>query len=316
MRVGITGGSGFIGHYVTAALLARGDEVMWLDHQGTVPLARHGTHTFLGDVRDATAVTEFAAHVDGIIHLAAVLGTQETIGNPRPAAETNVGGSLNIFEAVAQYDLPAVYIAVGNHMMRTQGAGAYVISKTCAEDFVKMFNQHRGTRIATVRAMNAYGPGQSASKPYGWSPVRKILPAFICRALSGQPIEIYGDGKQVSDMVYVGDVARALVGALDAAAENRPMPTIEVGPADHKTVNDVALAVAKACAPYSESGIVDIVHVPMRPGETPGARVVADTSTLAHVGMSDDDLLPLPIGIARTVEWFVANEGVTWRKVA
>jgi UDP-glucose 4-epimerase len=82
----------------------------------------------LGDIRDATAMVELAAHCDGIIHLAAVLGTQETIFNPRPAAETNLVGGLNFLEAVSQYDLPGVYIAIGNHWMNN----SYSISKTAS----------------------------------------------------------------------------------------------------------------------------------------------------------------------------------------
>lgn len=309
MKVGITGGGGFIARYITDALLERGDEVLWLDHQGTLS-TKDAVHTFLGDVRDATAVTEFAAHVDAVIHLAAVLGTQETVANPRPAAETNVLGSLNVFEAVTQYHLPCVYFAVGNHAMRDKGGGAYVITKSCAEDFAGMYNAHRGASIAVVRPMNAYGPRQSASKPFGWSPVRKILPAFICRALSGLPIETYGDGNQVSDMVYVEDVARVAVAALERAPLDT---TIEVGPAVSATVNDVALAVIDECRKYTGES-VGIVRLPMRPGEVAGATVSADTTTLAKVGMDAADFVGLTDGIARTVAWFVANEGVTWRK--
>ena len=113
-KVGVTGGNGFIGQYVVRELQSRGYEPVVFDHhdrrEGNVEL-------FVGDVRDDVAMTEFAAHVDGIIHLAAVLGTQETIENPRPAALSNLEGGLNFLEACAQYDIPGVYIAVGNWWM-------------------------------------------------------------------------------------------------------------------------------------------------------------------------------------------------------
>ena len=83
-RVGVTGGGGFIGSYVVEELIRKGYEPVIFDHttNRTYP---GDCELFLGDVRDNVAMTEFAAHVDGIIHLAAVLGTQETIQNPRPA---------------------------------------------------------------------------------------------------------------------------------------------------------------------------------------------------------------------------------------
>src|SRR5687767_1046648 len=207
MKIGVTGGNGFIGRYVCEEIEARGHEALVFDHHAH---GRRGPHAvaerevMLGDIRDATAMTELAAHCDAIIHLAAVLGTQETITNPRPAAETNLIGGLNFLEAVAQYDLPGVYICVGNHWMDN----SYSISKTAVERFVRMFNAHRGTRVNNVRVVNAYGPRQQAAPPFASGKVRKITPAVVCRALSGMPVELYGGGTQVSDMVWVADVAR------------------------------------------------------------------------------------------------------------
>jgi len=86
----------------------------------------------------------------------------------------------------------------------------YSITKSTVERFVAMYNAERGTKVNVVRAMNAYGPRQVPAAPYGPSKVRKIAPSFICRALKGDPLEMYGTGSQVSDMVYVTDVAEAL----------------------------------------------------------------------------------------------------------
>lgn len=292
MKVLVTGGAGFIGRYTVEALIESGHDPLVFDHH-----RRPGDHeVFLGDVRDDVAVTEAMAHVDGWIHLAAVLGTQETIANPRPAAQSNLLGGLNVLEAAAQYDLPGVYIGVGNHWMNN----TYSITKTMIERFVSMYNKDRGTRVNIVRAMNAYGPRQAAAPPYGPGKVRKITPAFVCRALSGHPVEVYGDGQQVSDMVYVSDVAAALVRALDKAAEGEVFDrVVEVGPAQHCTVLEVAQRVIALADSQSE-----IVHLPMRPGEIPNASVTADVDTLALVGMSPDVLIPLDEGLARTIADF------------
>lgn len=295
MRVLVTGGMGFIGRYVVEELQARGHVPVIFDHHRRNDRPE-GVEVFLGDVRDDVAVTEAMAHAEGWIHLAAVLGTQETIRNPRPAALSNLMGGLNVLEAAAQYGLPGAYIGVGNHWMNNP----YSITKTMIERFVSMFNADRGTRVNVVRAMNAYGPRQLAAAPYGHAKVRKIAPAFICRALAGHPVEVYGDGQQVSDMVYVGDVARALVRALEAADAGMVFgQAIEVGPADHTTVQEVAELIIELCGSQSE-----IVNLPMRPGEIPNARVSANVSTMGLIGMSPDDLMPIEEGMRRTVEYF------------
>ncbi|MGW0581137.1 NAD-dependent epimerase/dehydratase family protein [Streptomyces sp. NPDC002920] len=309
MKVLVTGSAGFIGTWIRRELLARGHTVLAMDHQDRRQGLAPGEEFFLGDVRDATAVTEAAAHVDGIIHLAAVLGTQETINNPRPSAETNVLGSLNVFEAGAQYGLPVAYAGVGNHAMRLIGTGCYTITKSAAEDLTRMYNLYRdGGRITTVRPVNAYGPGQSIAAPYGTSRVRKIAPAFICRALTGADIEVYGDGTQVSDCVYVGDVARAFVTALEHTAEYGPTEKpVEVGPLTSVTVNDIARLVAEYAAEVTGREPVGIKHLPMRPGEVPNAVVSSDTSTLAQIGMTAADFVPLDEGIRRTVDYYATE---------
>jgi nucleoside-diphosphate-sugar epimerase len=547
MKVLITGGSGFIASWCRRELLARGHSVLVMDHQDRRQHLADGEEFFLGDVRDATAVTEAAAHVDGIIHLAAVLGTQETISNPRPSAETNILGSLNVFEAAVQYNLPAVYAGVGNAWMRDHGTGSYTISKTAAEDFVRMFNAYRSGRITIVRPVNAYGPGQSIAAPYGcvdpstpvlcadlvWRPisslregdeivgideyapakkqrklrrstvtgswatrkhavrlhfddgrsvtcsldhpwlasspsgqirqwiearklrtgdrvvwatdqtwdagdsrshgyvsglldgeghvgghgpvftqnpgpvldeylyllkefgfepqtrtkengrivvdtsvsgltsrlrllgefrpvrllarasqlwedkapnggratitaieelgetdlwdvettshtyiangfashnsskVRKIMPALTCRALTGADIEVYGDGTQISDCVYVGDVARTFVTAFEHTAAHGPTEKpVEVGPLTSVTVNDIARLVAEEAARVTGREPVGLKHLPMRPGEVPNAVVSSDTSTLQQIGMTAADFVPLDEGIHHTVRYY------------
>lgn len=305
MRVGVTGGNGFIGTYVCEALVARGHEPVVFDHLGRPSL---DWPVMIGDIRDETAMFELAAHCDGIIHLAAVLGTQETIRNPRTAAETNLLGGLNFLEAVSQYDLPGVYICVGNHWMEN----TYSISKTAVERFVRMYNADRGTRVNNVRVVNAYGPRQVAAAPFGPGKVRKVTPAVVCRALAGWPVELYDGGVQISDMVWVGDAARALVAALEAAAAGDVLDApVEVGPAESRSIRSVAELIIELCVQRGYDP-VPIVDLPMRPGEQPNAVVRADPRTLERVGISPDELVPLDQGMAATVDWFIEARGSAW----
>lgn len=294
MRVLVTGGTGFIGQHVVGLLNVHNHLPVLFDretnYEGEIG------YRSLGDVRDAVAVNEAMSRCDAFIHLAAVLGTQETISNPAPAVETNLIGSVNVLQAAAEHKVPGSYIAVGNHWMNNP----YSITKSTVERFVDMYNRFRGTKINIVRAMNAYGPGQEPVPPWGHSRVRKITPSFMCRAWMNEDIEIYGDGEQVSDMVYVGDVAYALVRAMEVAANGTVIQNpIEVGPSESNTVNEVAQLIKEVTHSASK-----IVHLPMRPGEDPNAIVKADNTSLLSIGMRPNELTTLRSGMAVTARYF------------
>jgi len=302
----VTGGSGFIGSHTVERLLRDGHEVISFSRSVKPAPRKQGLRSFLGDIRDETAVFEAMAHCDGFIHLAGILGTQETIQNPRPSVDTNVRGGLNVLEAAARYKVPGVNIAVGNHWEQNP----YSISKSTVERFAKMYNQYRGTNVAVVRALNAYGPGQSVAAPYGPSQVRKIMPSFVMRALRGDPIEIYGNGSQVMDMIYVSDVADILVDALyytKAGGESgsdfyEPATGLEAGTGVTTTVSQIARSVCEEVGVDSGRAIL---HVPMRDGEKPNSTVLGDPSTLWPVyGDYPKGFISLKDGVKRTVEFY------------
>jgi UDP-glucose 4-epimerase len=268
MKVLVTGAHGFIGGYTIDELAARGHHPIRFDRQESGDL-KAGSF-FLGDIRDTDAVTEAMAHAEGFIHLAGVLGTQETITNPLPATTTNLLGGLNVLQAAAQYDVPGVNIAVGNHWMQN----TYSITKSAIERFVEMYRVERHQALATVRAFNAYGPGQSIAAPFGPSKVRKIMPAFICRALTGTMMTF-----------------------------EEP---IEAGTGRATTVDMIARLVADTVAESTGEEPVDIEHLPMRPGE-PTQSVV-----LAQNPYRPLDLIDLEDGVAETVDWFEAEWLPTW----
>lgn len=295
MKILVTGAQGFIGQYTVEELIKRGHTPIVFDTRD-LGVRPRGSEFVVGDIRDDVAVTEAFAHSDAFIHLAGVLGTQETIKNPRPAAETNILGGLNILCAAAQYDVPGVNIAVGNHWMNN----TYSISKSTIERFVKMFNKESGTRINVVRPTNCFGPRQTSFPPYGSSKVKKITPAFINAAIRDLPIGIYGDGEQISDMIYVEDVAKVLSTAMEHAVENKIYDTpFEVGYGDPITVNQVARTVIRLADSNST-----LAHSPMRPGEEVRGVVLADPSTLAPLGISKEDFVSLDEGLLRTIEYY------------
>lgn len=308
MKVLVTGASGFIGSHVIEALRGRDITVIafdrhqkrWWQEQG-----REGVEAFLGDTRDATSIMEAVAISDGVIHLAGVLGTSETIDNPMPSIETNVMGGLNVFQAVRHYKRRAVYITVGNYWFQN----SYSITKTTAEQLAWMFNKEHGTEIAVVRALNAYGPRQKEG------PVRKIMPNFILPALRGEPITVYGDGEQVMDMIHARDVADILVRALLVDhGRYRPDPVrnadnpfkFEAGTGVVTTVNEIAQVVIDTV------GQGEVQHVPMRGGEPERTVVVGEPDTLRPLYDGQrPSLISLVDGVAETVAWYRERE---WRE--
>lgn len=295
-KILVTGSSGFIGRYVIDNLLDRGYKVIAFDRSKEADYPE-GVDIFLGDVRDEVAVTEAVAKSGGVIHLAGVLGTAETVDNPTPAIDTNIVGSLNVFQAVRQYKKKCAYISVGNYWMNN----SYSITKDTASRLAWMFNREHGTKIAVVRGLNAYGAGQKDR------PVRKIMPNFVIPALKNEEITVYGDGSQVMDMIYVSDLADVMVRALveehdnyiyNPTMENQP-PTFEAGSGRKTTVKEIAEMVISIL----ESG--KIKHEPMRAGEPEGSVVTGDPKTLKPLyGGSTPDLIPLEHGIKLTAKYY------------
>ena len=298
MKVMVTGGTGFIGSYTVDNLLANGHAVILFDRRKDRMLSKIGTEHFLGDVRDFVAVNEAVSFCDAVVHCAAVLGTAETINEPRPAVETNIYGSLNVFQACRNYGKKCCYITVGNYWMNN----TYSITKTTAENVAWMFNKEHGTEISIVRALDAYGPGQKDK------PVRNIMPNFVIPALLDQEITVYGDGSQIMDMIYVADVADVLVRTL--TVPHNQYTYVPLRGVDNTTKFDAGTGRSTSVQEIAQM-VIDCVgkgrvnNVPMRPGEPEKSVVLGDPETLRPLYGGDlPDLLPLEAGIEKTVAYY------------
>jgi len=279
-KILVTGCYGFLAGHLIQVLKEKKYEV--------VGLARHIPHNhvpypdyvYLGDMRDKELVEKAVSSSDGVIHIAGILGTQETVNNPYPSVEVNVMGALNVLEACRIWKIPVVQIAVGNHWEQN----SYSITKTCAERFAIMYAREHGVRVNIVRALNAYGERQKAK------PVRKIIASFITRALNNEPIQIYGDGEQLMDMVHVRDVASVLLKVLEN--ETTYGNVYEAGTGTALTVNEIAQTIINACGSTSA-----LEHLPMRPGESVHAVVKAE-NPYPH------NYIPFKEGIQKTIRWY------------
>ena len=255
-KVMVTGSAGFIGHAVEQELMSRDMIMVSFD----APL----------DITRAVDVYNSVKSVDAVINLAGMLGTSEMFDYEARAAEVNIVGALHVMDACHQRGIPMVQIAAGHEGQ----PNPYAITKKCITDLALARGYWRKQKISVVRAYHAYGPGQKMCQPHGKGKVRKIVPSFVARALTGMDVEINGDGKQEVDLVYVDDVAKALV---DAIHEGYGL-VAEAGTGVATTVLDAAKTIIDRCGSTSK-----IVHIPMRDGEIGGTRVVASKPVCPHV---------------------------------
>jgi len=291
MRVLCTGGAGFIGSALVDRLLKHGHSVTIFDRHQRQGTQNQNVSFYLGDIRDQNAVEDAISQHDGVFNLAALLGTSETVNSPRESIDTNIQGAINVFEGCRIHKKPCVQIATASFKWNN----TYAITKHCSERFAFMYSKEFGVKITVVQAANVYGPYQKAR------PVRKAVPSFISRALRGDPIEIFFDGKQILDLIYIEDVAEILVRAMtiDHGLHNF---LFEAGTGESVTAIQLAELIKKVSGSKSE-----IRYLPGRAGEPPRSLTKADPSTLAPLNWKQSDFTPLEEGIRKTVEWYRKN---------
>jgi UDP-glucose 4-epimerase len=234
MRIGVTGSSGFIGSKVIHELHARGHGAVEIDHH-------QGIDILSPDLHDALEPC------DGVIHLAGVLGTSELFDNAEMAIDVNVKGTLRVLQACE--DLHIGYVGI---TMPRVWDNVYQATKQCSRNLASAWHRHFDVPVSHVRAFNVFGPGQKVGMPY------KIIPTFSAKAYLNKPISIWGDGTQHVDLVYVSDVARMLVQALQFGDDE----VFDAGTGQSMTVNEVAYRVLSIT--HSEAGVE---YLPMRKGE-------------------------------------------------
>lgn len=287
MKILILGGNGFIGTHLIENLLAKGHQVTSFDR-----VANHQIHNgftqIQGNIMDIEPMEKAVSQHDGAINLVGRLGSTETVTSPFESVETNIKGALHFYEAVKKFNKPAVQITMGAYSW----PNTYSITKYAAERFALMYNLYHGTKIAIVRSMNVYGPGQ---KP---APVRKVVPNFILPAIKHEPILIYGDGEQLIDMLSAQDNAEILARAL-LEDHNSYETVIEAGTGNPITVNQLADLIVQLSNSKSKKQ-----YLPMRPGEPFRSITRANAQTLEPLGHTPKDFIPLEQGLQKTIKWY------------
>jgi len=280
-RILVTGGHGFIASYVMEQLQGKGYQVVTNVRSIQPDVLPINIETYQCDIRDSSGMLGIIQHVDGVIHLAGMLGTTENMDSLQELVDVNVKGGINIIKHCANHGVPLVLIGVGNYWMDNP----YSITKTDVERFGRMVVKNdikeggKKVWVNTVRAMNAIGPRQ---KGYA---IKKIMPTFINAALSGEALKVYGGKDKCSfmDLVYAGDVAKALIDVLERTMRREVRgETFTVGSGIAPSVYEIAKQIIELSG--SESTIEE---VPMRPGEDEGSTVVAENPYPVPGGYAD-----------------------------
>lgn len=223
MRALVTGGAGFIGSNICAALVRDGDDVRVVDnfssgYRQNLALLE-GVEVIEGDIRDAALLVRAAEGCEVIFHLAASVGNKRSIDDPVTDAEINTMGTVQVLEAARASRARKVVVSSSagiygelkvlpiseDHPL--QPLTPYAASKLFSERQALAYANVYGLEAVCLRYFNVYGRNQRFDA-YG-----NVIPIFVFNALAGRPIRIFGDGSQTRDFVNVADVVRANLAA-------------------------------------------------------------------------------------------------------
>ena len=228
----VTGGGGFIGSHLVEALLERGNSVVVLDNLATGRRANlgavaHNPHLRFvqGSVLDELMVDELVHECDTVVHLAAAVGVRLIVEQPLRSFTTNIRGSETVIEAAHRYrrrivlaSTSEIYgknsdVPLTEEADRVLGSPAiarwaYSTAKAVDEILAYAYHRERGLPTTVVRLFNTVGPRQSPG--YGM-----VMPRLVRQAVAGEPLTVFGTGRQTRCFCHVTDIVDALLRLLD-----------------------------------------------------------------------------------------------------
>ena len=326
----VTGGAGFIGGNFVLRAVASGVKVVNLDaltYAGNLDtlasVQDNPLHVFVeGDIGDRALVARLLAEhrPDAVVNFAAESHVDRSIDGPAAFIQTNVVGTLGLLESVRDHwkelegearerfrflhvSTDEVYGSLGDTGKFTESTpyapnSPYSASKAASDHLVRAFHHTYGLPVLTTNCSNNYGPYHFPEK---------LIPLIIARALAGEPLPVYGDGKNVRDWLFVGDHCQAIrtvlekgrIGETYNVGGNAEMQNIEV-------VHAIcALLDERAPRADGRPRSSQITFVADRPGHD--RRYAIDASKLRdELGWEPE--YTFEQGIAETVDWYLANQ--------
>lgn len=272
-KVLITGGAGFIGSHTSDLLLEQGISIRILDnlssgHRRNLP-ARHPLLEFIeGDITDAAAVRDAMDGVSHCLHLAAQVSVAASLEDPAFSAEQNILGYINVLDAARKAGIERLVYASSaavygdppelpvHEDAAVKQLSPYGLEKQINEYYADLYHRLYNVSSLGMRYFNVFGPRQDPKSPYAG-----VISIFVERMAAGQPVTVLGDGNQTRDFIYVRDVARANLAALQGSFQG----ACNVATGQSRSLLDLidalsALTGSKARINYSKARTGDIVH--------------------------------------------------------
>jgi nucleoside-diphosphate-sugar epimerase/UDP-N-acetylglucosamine:LPS N-acetylglucosamine transferase len=297
MRVLVTGGSGFIGSHVVDRLRARGHEPVIYDLRPS-PWHRDPAHpvdTVLGSITDREALERALHSCDAVAHLAAVADVNDVHAEPEDAERVNARGTVTVLEAARRAGVKRIVYAstiwvysdcepeaVDEDTLLPAPSHLYTSTKLAGELYCKAYQELYGIDYTILRFGIPYGPRAREAA---------VVPAFVNKALKGEPLTLAGDGSQSRRFVYVEDLADGVALGLSDVAVNR---VYNLASDETVTIKQIAETIKELM------GDVEIVHTPARPGDF-GGKIVSSARAKAELEWSAATLFSE--GVSRYIEW-------------
>lgn len=303
--VAVIGAGGFLGINLARAMATRVSDLRCFGRRLAFPEALTNQRWISGDTAD-DAVEEALAGCHTVIHLAST-STPTTADNDIVAdAQANVVASLRFFDrCVAAGVRRLVFVSSGGTVYGipavvptpesapTLPITAYGVAKLALEKYLEVYRRQRGLDYRVLRVANLYGPFQTAEKRQG------VVAAFLERAMCGQPLEIWGDGRIVRDYVYVADTVAAVIAAMRHEGEQR---VFNIGSGGGLSVLDVAAAV--------EALLGTAVEKRFHEGRPVDVPISILDSGLAHRELGWHPSTSFTEGLRLTAEWMKSRSHV------
>jgi UDP-glucose 4-epimerase len=313
----VTGGAGFIGSHLVEALVARGDRVRVLDDLSTGRLENltdcaGDVEVIIGDVRDRAVVERSLDGVEAVFHKSAIVSVTRSLDEPELVDDVNVGGSLTVLAAARRLGVgrvvfassAAVYGDVAGLPVCEDAAktplSPYGVGKLAVEGYAATLAAAGGPCAVCLRYFNVFGPRQDPASEYSG-----VIARFMGFAGEGSPYVVFGDGRQTRDFVYVGDIVRANLLALDAGLEvqtaGRTPWVMNIASGRETSVLDLAAAVDTACCGRECLAPEQLGFRPARAGEI--LRSCADIRRAREL-LGYEPATSLADGLRATWQWW------------
>lgn len=238
MRVGITGGAGFIGSNLSKLLIERNYDVSIIDNLSSGDLKNLDglkLDFINGDINDTLAIDRFVSNSDYIIHLAAIGSVPKSIDDPLSSFSTNVVGTFNILESVRKYRKPLIFSSSSSvygsnpQTPKTEldwlsPISPYGGTKLSGEAMCLGFKNAFNLQILIFRFFNVFGPNQKPDNPYS-----AVIPKWALSALKDEELIMYGDGSQVRDFTYIDTVTNIIESAVANKVESSSPINLALG---------------------------------------------------------------------------------------